>query len=126
MEVDKTIGAIGWIDIAVPDAANLRDFYEKVVGWKTMGISMGDYEDYCMMSPSNDQVRTGICHARGANAYLPAQWMIYINVADLDESVEQVKQGGGKLVGDIRSMGPSRYCVIQDPAGAHVALFQHG
>ena len=28
---------------------------------------------------------TGICHARGSNAELPAGWLIYITVADVDD-----------------------------------------
>lgn len=28
------IGKIGWIDMTVDDASGLRDFYQKVVGWK--------------------------------------------------------------------------------------------
>ena len=34
-----------------PEADGLRDFYKNVVGWTTMDISMGDYNDYCMVSP---------------------------------------------------------------------------
>ena len=49
MEQDKTIGAITWMDITVPEADGLRDFYKNVVGWTTMDISMGDYNDYCMV-----------------------------------------------------------------------------
>ena len=35
MEVDKTIGAVSWMDLTVPQADDLRDFYKNVVGWKT-------------------------------------------------------------------------------------------
>ena len=59
MEQDKTIGAITWMDITVPEADGLRDFYKNVVGWSTMDISMGDYNDYCMVSPTDNVVRSG-------------------------------------------------------------------
>ncbi|MFB3107254.1 MAG: hypothetical protein ACE1ZA_20350, partial [Pseudomonadales bacterium] len=40
----------------------------------------------------------GICHARGSNANLPPQWLIYINVADVDKSVQRcVEMGGSPL-----------------------------
>jgi len=32
---------------------------------------------------------------------------------------------GGQLVSGPRSMGASRFCIIKDPAGAVVGLFQH-
>lgn len=36
------IGKIGWIDITVDDATGLRNFYEKVVGWKVEDTAIGD------------------------------------------------------------------------------------
>jgi predicted enzyme related to lactoylglutathione lyase len=59
------------------------------------------------------------------NAGIPAQWLMYINVADIEESTRQCKQLGGAMVTEIRTMGSmGRYCVIKDPAGAVVALFE--
>lgn len=127
METDKTIGAITWMDLTIPEGEAIRDFYKDVVGWKTMDISMGDYNDYCMLSPDDDVVRTGICHQRGVNKDLPPAWIMYVNVADLDKSLEAVRNGGGEIIGDVRKMGEkARYCIIKDPAGAYIGLFDHG
>lgn len=126
MEQNKTIGAVNWMDLTVPNAEEIRDFYKNVVGWESMDISMGEYNDFAMLSPEDKEGRTGICHARGANASIPSQWIIYANVADLDASMEAVKKGGGEVVNGPRNMGKSRYCIIRDPAGAHIGLFQHG
>ena len=127
METDKTIGAITWMDLTIPDGDTIRDFYKSVVGWKTMDISMGDYNDYCMLSPDDDVVRTGICHQRGVNKDLPPAWIMYVNVADLDNSLEAVRNGGGEIIGEVRKMGEkARYCIIKDPAGAYIGLFDHG
>lgn len=72
-------------------------------------------------------MRTGICHQRGVNQDLPASWIMYINVADLDASLEAVTKGGGEVVNGPRKMGDrTRYCIIKDPAGAFVGLFDHG
>ncbi len=126
MEVDKTIGAVNWMDITIPDADGLRDFYANVIGWKIFEIDMGEYKDYCMISPSDDVVRSGICHLRGVNEGLPPVWLPYVNVADLDASIEAVRKGGGEIVNGPRKMGEtSRYCTIKDPEGAYIALFQH-
>lgn len=119
------IGTIGWTDLTVPDAGAVRDFYADVVGWTATGLSMGEYEDYCMIPPDSDAAAVGICHARGANANLPAQWLIYIYVEDLDRSMNAVNARGGKVIAGPRSAGEQgRYCIIQDPAGAHAALFE--
>ena len=123
--VDKTeVGKIGWIDITVDDATGLRDFYASVVGWQPEGLSMGDYEDFTMTTPHGASPASGICHARGSNAELPRQWLIYITVADVDASAKACTEQGGKLVVAPKSMGDARFCVIEDPAGAVAALYQ--
>ena len=66
----------------------------------------------------------GVCHARGGNAVLPPQWLIYITVADLDRSMAECERLGGRALTSIRSYGGGRYCVIEDPAGAVCALYQ--
>ena len=86
---------------------------------------MGGYSDHCMNQPGDGKTVAGICHARGGNAGLPAQWLLYIIVADLDESLKQCEAGGGKVLRGPLSYGAQgRYAIIQDPAGAAAALYQ--
>lgn len=120
----KPIGSIGWFDLTVENADEVRDFYQAVVGWESVPLSMGDYSDYCMNQADGETV-AGICHARGGNAGLPPQWLMYITVADLDQSIAEVTGRGGKVLMGPKAYGDTaRYAVIQDPAGAAVALFQ--
>ena len=85
---------------------------------------MGGYSDYCMNAPQSGETVAGICHARGANANLPAQWLIYIIVANLEASLQQCTRLGGKVICPVRQMGEGIMAVIQDPAGAVAGLFQ--
>lgn len=118
-------GTVGWFDLTVEDATTLRDFYANVVGWTVQPQSMGDYDDYTMVCPESGQAVAGVCHARGSNADLPAQWLMYINVADLDASIGICEERGGAVISGPKTMGGyGRYCVIRDPAGAVVALFE--
>lgn len=124
---DFPVGTIPWVDLAVPNAEGIRDFYEAVVGWTNMPISMGDYSDYSMMPPNSEQAVAGICHARGVNASLPPVWMVYIIVENLDASMETVRQKGGTILLEPRSNEPGqRFCVLRDPAGAIAALYEAG
>jgi len=34
------LGKIGWVDLTVPDAEKLRDFYREVVGWSITPVKM--------------------------------------------------------------------------------------
>ncbi|NWF84102.1 MAG: VOC family protein [Bryobacteraceae bacterium] len=117
-------GTIGWVDLTVPDAVGLRDFYGAVVGWSNKPVDIQGYQDFCMIPPGAAAPAAGICHARGLNADLPPVWLIYITVENLDASLEQCKARGGEVISPVRSMGASRYAMIKDPAGAVCALFQ--
>jgi hypothetical protein len=119
------VGSVGWMDLTVPNAEAVRDFYQEVVGWKPTPLDMKGYQDFVMSTPEKEDAVAGVCHARGSNAGLPPVWLIYITVEDLDRSVEKVKQQGGKIRQEIRSLGGmGRMCVIEDPAGAVSALFE--
>jgi predicted enzyme related to lactoylglutathione lyase len=118
------IGSVGWIDLTVEDAPEIRDFYASVTGWQHSPVSMGDYDDFNMTAPGSGEPKAGICHARGGNAGLPAKWLIYITVADADASARRCEELGGKVLQGPQDMGQmGRYCVIEDPAGAVAALF---
>lgn len=120
-------GTVTWFDLTVKNADEIRDFYAEVVGWMPQPVDMKGYADWNMTLPGTGDPATGICHARGGNADLPAQWLIYVNVDDLDASLAAVKAGGGKVLAGPKGMGNSaRYAVIQDPAGAVLALFDPG
>jgi predicted enzyme related to lactoylglutathione lyase len=117
-------GVMIWADLTVPEANKVKEFYCKVIGWKSEPVSMGDYKDFSMNSPETGRTIAGICHSRGVNADLPKQWLIYFTVKNVDDSAELCKKNGGKVVAGPRNMGKyGRYCVIQDPSGAVAALF---
>lgn len=118
------VGKIGWIDISVDDAEGLKDFYAKVTGWKPEAADMGEYADFTMTMPGDGTPVAGICHARGGNAGLPRQWLIYIIVADADASAAACIDAGGKVLVGPKDMGDARLAVIEDPSGAVAALYQ--
>jgi predicted enzyme related to lactoylglutathione lyase len=116
------VGEIIWRDLTVPDAPALQSFYSEVVGWTATPHEMGDYADFNICLPDSQEVVTGICHARGENANVPPQWLLYVWVADVRASAERCRSLGGRVLDGPRPMGNQLFCVIQDPAGAVVAL----
>jgi uncharacterized protein len=117
-------GTIIWRDLTVENADAVRAFYEGVVGWQSRPEEMGGYSDYHMLVPGSEESVAGICHARGCNADLPAQWLIYIRVEDVEQSAARCRELGGEVVVAPRTMGGDGICVIRDPAGAVCALYQ--
>ncbi|MBN1301942.1 MAG: VOC family protein [Melioribacteraceae bacterium] len=119
------IGSIGWIDLTVNNADEIKDFYSAVVGWKPENVSMGDYNDYNMISAESGDPCAGICNKRGVNSNLPSVWMAYFIVEDISKSIASVKGFGGKVLVEPKEMGgQGKYAVIEDPAGAVCALFE--
>ena len=118
------LGTIGWIDISVENAEELRDFYTAVAGWAPSEVDMGEYSDFCMMRPGSEEPAAGICHARGENAQLPAQWLMYIVVQSVDDSAAACTTNGGEVLVGPKAMGECRFAVIRDPSGATAALYQ--
>jgi predicted enzyme related to lactoylglutathione lyase len=94
-----------------------------VVGWSSSGLDMGGYEDFLLFRPGLAEPMAGICHARGSNIDIPPQWLMYIVVADLERSIAECEARGGRVLTEARSAGRgARFRVIQDPAGAAVAI----
>ena len=120
---EKTIGAIEWRDLSVNDANQVSDFYASVVGWEKQPVSMGDYDDFNMNLASSGETIAGVCHARGSNASLPPQWLMYVRVEDSTASAEKVVELGGEIIQGPRIMGGETYFVIRDPAGAILAIY---
>ncbi len=118
-------GQIGWVDLTVDDATAISGFYEAVIGWKREAVPVSDYHDYCVTPAASADPIAGICHARGVNSGMPAQWLMYISVPDLQASVDKCTELGGRTVCPPRNMGGyGQMAVIADPAGAVLALIQ--
>jgi len=104
----------------------MRDFYQKVFGWRPEPVEMGGYTDYTMLMPDNGHPAAGVCHARGVNATIPPAWLIYITVADLDQCLKDCLELGGEvIVGPIGAPGRGRRVIIRAPAGAEWALWEN-
>ena len=118
------VGKIGWLDMTVENAPAVRDFYKAVVGWTSDEVDMDGYSDYVMQAPVSGEAVAGVCHARGSNADLPPGWLIYIMVADVEESAKVAQAQGGKVIIEPRGLAGGRFCVIEDPSGSIAGLYQ--
>lgn len=110
--------------MTIANAPAVRDFYKAVVGWQTEDVDMDGYSDYVMKMPASGDGVAGICHARGSNADLPPGWLIYIVVADVENSAAACKANGGEIIVSPRGLAGGRFCVIKDPGGSVAALYQ--
>ncbi len=119
---EAKLGVIEWCDLTVDNADKVKDFYSSVVGWESSSVSMGEYDDYNINLPKSGDTIAGICHARGSNRNLPAQWLMYVRVEDVSVSAQKCRELGGDILDGPRKMGAENFCVIKDPEGAVLAL----
>jgi uncharacterized protein len=116
-------GLIKWADLTVDNAEGVRDFYSAVVGWGWTGLDVGGHENYVMTNSESGDVAAGVCTQAGDLKGLPQQWLVYVTVDDLDDSIAACNEHGGKVVfGPRDSATMGRWCVVEDPAGAVMAL----
>ncbi len=120
------MGCISWLDLTVPDASAIRDFYRQVVGWSVQEVEMDDagerYADYELFGDDGEQAAR-VRHARGGSQELPPVWMIYLPVGDLAESLRLARQGGGKVLETTEGAdGEYVSAAVQDPVGACFGL----
>jgi hypothetical protein len=117
-------GALVWLDLTVEDADTIRDFYRDVVGWTVEGLDMGGYEDWVLSDPNSGMPVAGVCSARGANVGLPAVWLAYVAVADLDIALARCEERGGTVLHRRGEPGSGRLAIVRDPADAVIGLVE--
>lgn len=121
MSDQKPIGNIEWRDLTVANAEQVSDFYAQVVGWQKEPVSMGDYDDFNMCNSQG--TIAGICHAKGSNADLPPQWLMYVFVENAQLSAQKTIELGGEILKGPTEYGGQTYYVIRDPAGAILSVY---
>src|SRR5262245_42740424 len=117
-------------EIPADDLERAKNFYKENFGWKLnqFGPEMGNYV-LVHTGPTDDQgmpqdkafINGGIM-PRDPSARSP---VIVISVDEADQTVEKVKNSGGKLVGEILDIpGVGRYARVQDPEGNVIGVIK--
>jgi len=123
-------GAFCWNELGTTDLDAAVSFYKALLGWEIKEGTNGDG------SMRYNEIVVGGRHVGGMYSFNeacgegdagepkpPPHWKSYIAVDDVDASAAKVAELGGKVTFppmDIPKVG--RFCVIDDPAGATIAL----
>lgn len=118
---DTNTGHLVWYDLLTTDPKAAMEFYSHVVGWKTERFGDSHYTMWVGSQGPLGGVMEMPEQSRKMGA--PPYWQVNIQVANVDQTVEQVKALGGQVfvIEDIPTVG--RFAVIADPQGATVAVF---
>lgn len=118
-------GAISWPELMTTDLEAAVTFYTQLFGWTTEETLMENGEKYITVNVAGVPMG-GISKLPPQAQNIPPYWGLYVTVTDVDASAEQAQELGGKLFMppmDVPDIG--RFCVIQDPQGAYIALMTY-
>ena len=117
-------GQFLWNELVTTDESAAATFYTALFGWKTEAFKPGQptVVPYTRFK-QGDALVGGMmkCPHPG----LPAHWLAYVNVPDVDVAATEAAKLGGQIVvppRDIPTVG--RIAVLVDPQGAAIGIFK--
>jgi predicted enzyme related to lactoylglutathione lyase len=126
---ERLPGKIVWHDLLTNDPAASKRFYGELFGWEfeSVGSFAGMSSDsaYTLIR-HNGRLIGGMIDTNALNNRTDiSQWVIVMSVEDVDAAAESFVDNGGSILTpptDLQRRG--RIAVVQDPAGALLALLQ--
>ncbi len=107
-------GNVHWIDLHSKDIDADLAFLKGVLGFETQTMDMPN-GPYHILDPDG-AARAGAM--KGQHAEAPSMWMTWIQVANVDETLDRVGNHGGEVVGPAwEAPGVGRMAIAKDPAG---------
>jgi predicted enzyme related to lactoylglutathione lyase len=123
-EIVNEYGAFGWNELGTRDLAAAKEFYGAVFGWGSEDNDMGEMGTYVTWKVSEAMVG-GMFDISGiVPDEVPAHWLTYFTVEDLDATMEKAKAGGGDVRNHPIEIPVGRFAVLADQFGAVFAAMQ--
>ena len=117
-------GTFSWADLGTDDPEAATTFYVGLFGWQTQDVPMGAGGPYTMCRLDDGVVCAVYGREPGQG---PPAWLSYVTVADADATVADARAAGALAAQDAFDVfDAGRMAVIQDPTGAHFALWEPG
>lgn len=116
-------GMFCWADLGTPDAYAATRFYTALFGWTADPLPTGPSTSYTMLHVNGRSVAA--LYQQEASAAGPPHWLSYLSVASAADAAARAKRLGGTMLlepFDVLDVG--RMALVQDPAGAVVALWE--
>ena len=115
-------GSFAWYELLTTDAGRARDFYTRVVGWRTEDAATTAFP-YTVFSAGATEVG-GLMElppdARRMGA--TPRWVGYVAVNDIDAQVERLRSLGGSVFVPPTDSNIGRVAIVADPQGANFGM----
>jgi predicted enzyme related to lactoylglutathione lyase len=117
-------GEFCWNELATADVKKAKEFYGKVFGWEFSEHPMED-ATYTMIRQNNKDIAGIWAIPKGQEKHIPPHWMAYILVENVEDILNKASKQGATIVKAVTQAGDfGHLAIIQDPTGAHIALWQ--
>jgi hypothetical protein len=122
-DVFNEAGTLTWNELVTRDVEGACAFYDALLGWGwevTEMASTGPYH----MGTVGGRPTAGIMEMPPDMEDVPANWVVYFHVDDIDGAVERAGELGGTLVWGPEGAEVGTFAVMADPTGGHFSLFR--
>src|SRR4051794_37624109 len=94
-------GTFCWFELSTTDVDSARKMYSELFNWTTREIPISPTDKYVIFSAEGGGDTGAVCplqqdHPAGP---IPPNWLVYMSVANVDESAAKATELGGKILG---------------------------
>ena len=117
-----THGTVHWSECVTGDVEAAKAHYAAMLGWTFEGMEMegGTY----WVAKLGDTFVAGLM-SRDSLPGVPAHWMTYLAVDDLDAALQTAKETGGRVEREPWDVpGVGRIAMVSEPGGALAGIMQ--
>ena len=118
-------GALSWNELETRDRAGAERFYGAVFGWQLEPIEQGGKFVYGAWKNAERTVGGLLPIGEGFPPEVPANWLPYFGVEDVDTALHTAQELGGQVRMPRMEVPAGAFAVLADPQGAVFALL-HG
>jgi len=120
------VGHVWWNELLAPETDQLSGFYEKVFGWSKSIVDVElqrppatSPEDKYVLFKNGNRETAGLMKYRHPDAPSTSEgWFVYIQVANVQDSVTTVQSNGGSVVyKPVEMPDGNMIAIVRDPAG---------
>lgn len=117
-------GSVSWVETLTRDPTASEGFYTAVFDWKAETQEHGETR-YTTFSLDEGPVAGMMMMPDSVPSEVPAHWAIYFTVSDIEMTVKQAIELGGKPVGPIMDIEMGRFAVVEDEQQAVFQLMEY-
>jgi uncharacterized protein len=114
-------GSFVHLELNTDDTDRAKEFYQQLFGWDYTEWPMGDsiYWGVKTPQPPGGGIQTKpMPHA-------PTQWVPYISVDDVHDTVARARSAGAEIIVDFMKVGDAgEMAIVRDPTGATIGLWK--